>query len=230
MTGLAGLASPDTIIFIAGGVQILGYLATNQIYLRSLILIGTGLYILYYFTAADDPLWSAIVMSSLQGAATILGLTLLLASRSRWAIPAAYRDIYAQFPQLPPGDFAALVKRASRLTVPDGMPLTTEGLPVENLYYVVSGSARITKGADTFQMPSGMFVGEVSLMLGQAASSTAYLMPGSEILVWSSTELMQQTARRPQLKLTLEAAIARDMATKVARAVAADRSPAPEII
>jgi len=222
-----GLIDPDTVIFLAAGISILGYLATSQIILRHLILAGSAMYIYYYFAATEDPLWTAIIASGLQAAANIVGLSLLFVGRSQWAIPAAHRDLYPPFTHIPPGDFAALVRRATRVTVSSSLQLTEEGKPVENLYYVISGGVEITKGHERFDMPDGMFVGEVSLMLGQPASSSACLKPGSEVLVWSSKTLSRQVSRRPQLKLTLDAAIARDMAAKVARAVAAERDTAP---
>ena len=50
---------------------VLGFLARDEIWLRGLILIGTAFYLIYYYYAADTPLWDAIFASGVLGLANI---------------------------------------------------------------------------------------------------------------------------------------------------------------
>ncbi len=52
----------------------MAYLFSSQITLRILLLMGTSLYLLYYFVAADQPLWPAIFGTACIGATPIFGL------------------------------------------------------------------------------------------------------------------------------------------------------------
>lgn len=212
--------NPDVLIYLAGGSFVLGYLIINQVGLRLMLLAGTVLYILYYATVATDPLWGAIYTSVATGTANLIGLVALFLRRSGWAIPRAHRDLYGQFAHLPPGDFRALMRRGHRHRTTGEEVLTTEGALVSQLSYVISGTARVTKRGESFDLPPGVFVGEVAYMLRRPSAATTVLPAGSELVTWDAARLRRAAARSPRFKLTLEAAISLDMAAKVALAVA----------
>ena len=212
--------TPEFLVFLAGSAFVMGYLIINQVILRLFMLIGTSLYIGYYATVADTPLWEAIYTSLAMGLANLLGLTGLLARKSKLAIPAEHRDIYPQFDSLPPGDFRTLVKLARRHVTDAETTLAQEGAPVEKLYYILSGTIEAAKLGSRFTLPAGTFVGEVAYMTGQVSAATTVLAPGSEVLEWRVADLRHRSARSSRFKLALEAMISRDLAVKVSFAVA----------
>ena len=214
------LLQPDVLIYLAGGSFVLGYLIINQVILRTMVLIGTLIYILYYATVADQPLWGAIYTSVAMGLANLIGLGLLFVRRSKLAIPEAHRDIYPRFVQLSPGDFRSLMRHAHRFRTLDEEVLTTQGQPVSHLSYIISGNAQVTKRDTFFELPPGVFVGEVAYLQGTPSAATTVLPEGSELLQWKVQDLARIGARNPRFKLAIEAAISRDMAAKVAQAVA----------
>ena len=214
---------PQTLVLIAGGLHVLGYLVIHQVALRLLLLTGTVVYILYYMTAADTPLWEAVYMSLAMGAANLIGLAGLFWRRSKLSIPARHRDIYDHFRDLPPGDFRELLSLAKRVSLDAEALLTTEHEPVPALYFVVSGKLRIEKQGEQFTMPPGVFVGEVAYLTGRVSSATTWLSEGAEMLVWDPAKLRRRSARKARFKLALEAMISKDLALKVAFAVAPHR-------
>lgn len=214
------LLSPEALVYLAGGCYILGMLIINQVALRLMVLTGTCFYMLYYATVAEDPLWEALYISVMIGLANIIGLAGLLAGRSRWAIPRAHSDIYAHFPSISPGDFRTLMRHAKRFVVDQEMILTEEDTPVTRLFYVVSGRTEVVKKGDRFEVPSGVFVGEVAYLTGHRASATTTLLPGSEVLEWLSLDLHATSARSSRFKLALESVLSLDLAQKVAMSVA----------
>ena len=112
------------------------------------------------------------------------------------------------------------MRRGRRYVTQTDQTLGVEGAPVDNLTYIVSGSARVQKRGEVFTVPSGIFIGEVAFLLNRGSSATTVLDAGSEIITWSKADLDAQSARNPRFKLALEAAISLDMAAKVALAVA----------
>ena len=222
--------NPDVLIYLAGGSFVLGSLIINQVGLRLMLLAGTFFYVLYYATVAADPLWGAIYTSIATGTANLIGLVALFLRRSGWAIPHAHRDLYVQFAHLPPGDFRALMRHGHRYRTTREEVLTTEGELTKRLTYLISGTARVSKRGESFDIPAGVFVGEVAYLLRQPSAATPVLPEGSEIVTWDAARLRRAAARSPRLNLTLEAAIALDMAAKVALAVPPGdmrRSPQP---
>ncbi|WP_298921185.1 cyclic nucleotide-binding domain-containing protein [uncultured Roseobacter sp.] len=214
--------SPGLLVYLAGAFYILGLVIIHQVVLRLLILSGTGVYLLYYFTVANTPLWEAIYVSFLIGMANIIGLTSLLARKSRFAIPRAHADIYGDFPPLPPGDFRALMKLAKRYTVEADKQVTTEGEAGDKLYFVISGSTLVRKSDQAFVLAPKLFLGEVAFLVGAPSSASTWLEEGAEVLEWNFSDLRRKCARSTRFKLALEAAISADLAHKVAHSMGKD--------
>lgn len=213
----------DTIVFAAGLAFVLGYLIINQVILRLMVLIGTGLYIVYYSVAADEPLWSAIWTSVAMGLANLIGLFSLFARRSKLAIPREHKDIYPRFKTLPPGDFRALVKMAKRHVISEEREITTEGERVQSLYYVLNGSSTAHKAGHSFKLPADIFIGEVAFLTGRTSSATTILQPNSEVLEWDF-QALQTASKKDRFRLALEALISKDLASKVSLAVAPSKN------
>ncbi len=214
------LLQPEVLVYVAGGSFVLAYLIINQVILRLIVTFGTATYIMYYATVGETPLWGAIYASLAMGAANLIGLAALLARRSRLIIPAEHRDLYPRFAHLPPGDFRALMRYGRRYVTPNEEVLGVEGAPVDHLAYIISGRAQVTKRDVFFELPPGVFVGEVAYMLGRNSAATTVLPEGAELVRWDTGVLTRVGRRNPRFKLALEAAISRDMAAKVALAVA----------
>ena len=81
MNGESDVLHPANLVYVAAGAQVLGYLFRDQVKLRLLLLFGTLFYVLYYALAALEPLWDAIIASSVLGLANLVGLSSLLTSR-----------------------------------------------------------------------------------------------------------------------------------------------------
>ena len=215
------IASPEFLVWTAGTLYAIGYLVINQVILRLLVLVGTGFYTWYYFVVSDSPLWEAIIISLVLGTANIIGLTSLSLRNTRFAVPRRHRDIYnKRFRNMPPGDFRQLMKFARREVTQSERIITIEGAEVKELYFVISGDLTIEKRGEIFNMPAGLFVGEIAYLTKQKSSATTRVPEGAEVLVWDFATLRKRAARKPRFKLALEAMISMDLAVKVAFAVA----------
>ena len=211
--------SPESMVYLAGAFYAVGMAITNQIILRLLLLAGTCVYLVYYATIGENPLWEAIYVSLLIGIANIGGLSSLIARQSRFAIPRTHADIFYEFPRLPPGDFRALMKLARRYHVDQDKQVTLENEMGDKLFYVLKGSTLVRKGEQAFVLPPRLFLGEVSFLTGVPSSASAWLEEGAEVLEWQFDDLRRKCARSPRFKLALEAAISIDLAGKVARSM-----------
>ncbi|WP_181363648.1 cyclic nucleotide-binding domain-containing protein [Aliiroseovarius pelagivivens] len=216
----------DILVIAAATAFVLGYLIINQIALRFMLLVGTGLYIWYYAVVADSPLWAAIWASAATGTANIVGLTSLFLRKSKWIIPNRDKDLYPEFEALPPGDFRQLVLLARRETRMKNEVLTTSGSAVTSLFYVISGRVEIRKKGSVFSMRSGNFVGEVAFLTNEAASATTLMATDGELLCWDVEQLRRRAERDTRFRLALDAMISLDLAYKVANAGSPIAEPA----
>jgi len=221
--------APQNLVFLAGVFYAAGMAITNQIILRVFILMGTSVYLVYYWTIGETPLWQAIYVSLLIGFANLCGLTSLVARRSRLAIPRAHADIYDAFPELPPGDFRALMKLATRYVLDDDKQVTSEGAAGTKLYYILQGDTLLRKGEQAFVLPPKIFLGEIAFLINVPSSASAWLETGSEVLEWDVNELKRKCERSTRFKLALEAAISIDLAQKVAISMGKNAVPVASI-
>ncbi|MEP3628521.1 MAG: cyclic nucleotide-binding domain-containing protein [Hyphomicrobiales bacterium] len=217
MEDILGLfAQPGSLVIGAGACYVLGLLFKNQIILRILILIGTGLYIGYYYLAAAEPLWGAIYTSVLIGIANIIGFINLLISQSPRFIAAGQMDLYNMLGGMEPGNFRKLMKTGHRRILDSDEQLTVQGTVPEKLFYILSGEVIIDKDGNKFNAGPRVFVGEISIILGTAASASAFLAKGAEIVEWDRNTLLKEMAAKDSFRVAVEAIIGKDMAQKVA--------------
>lgn len=79
---LLSLQDPIGWLVISGaGLQVGAHLLRDQVALRLILLVGTCLYIAYYASLTDGPLWPAIISSSFLAAASVVGLARVLVRR-----------------------------------------------------------------------------------------------------------------------------------------------------
>lgn len=226
MIELLGMIPPNWWIVLAAGAYTLGYLIINQMILRSLVMLGGLSYISYYLTAADAPLWGAIVSTLITLSANAIGMTALVTRNMKWRIPAAYRDIYPLFEPILPGDFRALMKQARRYHVEVETQVTTQGKVPDKLFFVISGNFKAAKKGLSFAMEDRTFVGEVAYLMDRPSAATTTFPPGVEVIEWDRATVARTSARNPRFKLALEAVMSRDLARKVALAVSPSSSGA----
>ena len=212
--------TPALLVSLASGCYALGYLIINQMRLRMFVLVGSAFYIAYYATAAAEPLYGAIYTTIGLSVANLIGMATLTLSGFRIALPKAHTDIYDRFSIVNLGDFRLVMKSADRLVLNDDTIVTTEGAPVTHLTYVVRGSVNVTKIDEVFSMTQGVFIGEVAYLLDQPSAATSTVAAGSEVLRWNLDDMRKTSARNPRFKLALDAMLSRDLANKVAHAVA----------
>ncbi len=99
-----------------------------------------------------------------------------------------------------------------------GETLTREGEPVKTLMYVADGIVKIEhEGRVVAICGPGDYVGELSFLSGNPASATAIVVKPTRILAFDQARLASAFAANPQLRRTLESALNRNLAGKLAR-------------
>lgn len=216
---LADAPPSEWLVYGAMLFYVLGFLFKDQIVLRILILIGTGFYIAYYYTAAEAPLWAAIVTSAMIGVANVIGFCRLIYGRIRIGIPERQRALYAAMGGLRPGEFRRLMKLATHRETTTSTVLTREGATPESIFFVTHGRVLAKKGDLSFEIPTDNFIGEISFVLGCPASACVHLPEGGTYIEWNRADLRRAMDRSFELERSVEALMSRDMAKKVAASI-----------
>ena len=99
---------------------------------------------------------------------------------------------------------------------PSGHVLTLEGEENNRLIYLVSGAAAITlKGQLIGRCAEGDFIGEITALDGGPATASVVLVRPSRIFFVQSSDLKRLCMSNPELRLTLERAMALDTRKKL---------------
>jgi signal transduction histidine kinase len=123
---------------------------------------------------------------------------------------------------MPPGVERSAIKRllehAELLRFDAGEVLTRFGEPVAQLMYLAEGVVKIESGDRIVAvLGPGDYLGELSFLSGNPATATATVVKPVRILAFNQAELREAIVADPQLRRTLDSALNRNLAGKLAR-------------
>ena len=206
----------STWVHLAATLYILGFWARDQLHLRLFVLIGTVFYITYYYHAADTPLWSALIWSSLLGVVNLYVTIQLALERTTFRMSQDERRLYGAFSTMTPGEFRKLAEIGIWHKPGKRALLTEENEPNQSLFYIVQGQVTLQKRGQSFAMNAGAFVGEVSYLLKSAATATAYADEQAQYVEWRHEDLINLEKRHQGIRIALREMLNADLAAKVA--------------
>ncbi len=205
------------IVHIAGLMHVLGYLSRDQLILRGFLLAGTAVYIVFYAVQATGPMWSAMLWSTVLGAANLYVIVSMILDRRVQRFTEDEQKLFSEFAGMSPGQFRRLMRAGKWMTAASPTVLTTENERPWALYYVLEGGITIAKSGREFQVQPPMFIGEVAWLLNTDASATVEIADGARYVVWDTGDLKALLKRNPDLGLCLDNLLNRDLAGKIAR-------------
>lgn len=220
--GGSWLQDNSLLVYAAMACQASGLVLRRQIALRCMVLLGSGLYIGYYFSHTPEPLWDAIIASTVIGSATLIGILRLLSDglpfltrKRHLEVYEAFDDIYAG--AMMPGQFRRLMRHARIATADERCTVTERGRVPSGLYFVVKGRTELRKGYRTAELEGSRFIGSIAFVTGGVALDDSWILPGTHYVRWSTQALHRQLAADLGLERGLHALVSRDMACKLAR-------------
>lgn len=205
----------ENLVYLAFALAFAGYLMRDELLLRMLMLLSSVNYLGYYTYVTDQPLWDAIVTSSLLALVNLGMIVIIAIERTTFTMSRHTAEIFLHFPMLTPGQFRTLMRNGSLLTAAGPTRLTTEGAPVDTLYFVVDGPARIIKRGQDVSVPGGIFIGEIGFLTGRPASATVEVESGASYVAWRHDTLKRLLRRRRNLEVALLAQFNADLVNKV---------------
>jgi hypothetical protein len=154
---------------IAAGFGFIAYLLTNVLWLRVLLIVGACFYIATGFILG---LTSMIGWHVAYALINLVHVVLIILDHSVRSLPPAIRALYhSRFITLKPREFHRLLKINAEVESTSGT-LLTDGERNDNLYLVTGGEVLVRKhGKDVVRLGPGEFIGEMSVLTGEPASS-----------------------------------------------------------
>jgi hypothetical protein len=212
------LFAKENVVHLGAALYLAGFLFRDQIMLRTFVMAGDFVYILYFYLAPAVPLWGGVFWSVIFLVVNTWMIFRLLADRRDFAMTQEERRFFGLLDGLTPGEFRSLVNAGDRRSAGEATVVTRENEMLGHLYYVLDGAIDIAKAGHNFSIRPETFVGEVAFLLKRPASATVTLAAGTRYIAWDIGALRRLMLRGPSLAVALATALNRDMAEKVARA------------
>lgn len=207
------------LVHLAALTYVAGFLIRNQLLLRGLILIGTILYIAYYYLEPQTPLWDAIGWSIVMGFANAFTMTRMILDGRGDRDEGDGMAVHHALREMTPGDLRRVMSLAEESTASIDTVVIEPGTVPVHLYFVISGEILLKKhnaGNVIGFFGRSQFVGECSYVLNRAASAKVILGAGSHYLRWNVADLRALSAKTESVRSALASAFSRDLAMKEA--------------
>jgi Cyclic nucleotide-binding domain len=205
------------LIHIGALFYLICFMFRDQLWLRIFAVLGDAVYTAFYFTAAELPLWSAIVYSTLNMLINMAMIGFILNDRRMSSFDDDDLTLYQNFTGMTPGDFRRLRKIGIWNKSEADQTLTEEGQPLGKLHYVVDGPVEVRKGDRFIPVNTGLFIGEVAYLNKSPASATVIAKAGARYISWSHADLQKILSRHHTLQQSLSSLLSADLALKVAK-------------
>jgi hypothetical protein len=213
---LETLFTSENIVHIGALLYLAAFLFQNQIMLRSLIIAGDFVYILYFYFAPETPLWGGIFWSTMFTLVNVVMIGLIVADRMHFRLDRNERRLFDMLQDLSPGQFREFRRIGRETVAASHVALTQEGRRLDELFFVLDRPITIEKKGKCAVTPSDTFIGEIAFLLAEPATATVTLEPGTPYFVWNAKELKDLMRARPSLGSALSLSLNKKMAQKLA--------------
>ena len=193
------------------------FLCRDQLMLRAIAVAADLAYVVYFFNAADQPLWVAIFWKIPTLLINLSVITLILRDSRTNSFTDNELRLYRSLNEIRPRDFRKLLNVGTWHRVTSTTQLSRQGQPLGSLYYVLEGGIDIEKNNRKFVVKPGLFIGEIAYLKQSPATATVHVMPGTLYMSWSHAALAQTQAKHDGLKNAIGAILNSDLAGKLAR-------------
>lgn len=188
---------------------IVSMLMRRMFWLRLLVIASALVAIAYAALILTDPvstMWETLLV-----VVNVLQLTLTWWMDRRTQFDARERRLKdLHFPTLVPHRMRRLLKTGHWRELPAGTQLAIAGKPVDALYFLYHGNARVEVGGRYVgRCTSDSFVGEMTVSTGEPAFADVVLEAASSVWQIDANALRRLMARDPQIGNALEAAFFR---------------------
>ena len=190
MNPLDFLFDKTVVFFVANTIYVISYMLTSMFWLRLLAVVAAASTMPYFYFQVE-PLWSALFWQSMFLLVNLVNLVILVIASRPPRMEPWQEDVHRSiFSDLKPSELMPLLKRARQLEFNESKQILFEGQTNSNLYLVLAGRCEIRHG-DHFVGYAGRhhFLGEMSMVSGEAASADVTVESGSVIIVWSQEDL-----------------------------------------
>jgi hypothetical protein len=212
------LMNSDNIVHLAALFYLSGFLFRNALLLRSLIIVGDIIYILYFYFAPETPLWGGVFWSAMFCAVNLWMIGQILLDKATYSLKPDELKLFTMMGEFTPGQFRKLIRLGKFERTQMRKPISRENRPMDRLYFVLEGTITVEKRGKRAFADSKTFIGEDAFLLGGPTASSVILEPGTQYFVWNVVALRRLLASDEATKVAMTHVLNRVLVHKVMKA------------
>lgn len=204
-------------VHLANVLYLCSYLVRDILWLRVLTILA-GLSLLpFYGSCSDHVLWAPIAWNLVFMTVNLVQIGLLMRERRPQLLRGPEQELYKQvFSDLTPGEFRRLMKLGEWREIAKGSTIVHRDSVVLDMQVLREGALEVrAAGGVIAQLKPGQFVGEMSFLSGEKATTDVIATEPSRVLAWSQESLNELLEKKPALAFKIRGILGRDVVAKL---------------
>ena len=206
----------DYLVHFSNILLLVSYSVRDILWLRWFA-VAAALTNMPYFLLQPTVLWPPILWALVFTAINLYQISRIYLERRPVVLSADEQKLYdLGFRSLRPREFVSLVLVGEWKSAAPGHKILSEGQPVMRLCIAIAGSAEVHKlGKRVGVLEPGQMIGTSLALTGALSPVDATFTEAARYISWPVESLRTFADKRPDLRVTLQALVSRDLARKV---------------
>jgi Popeye protein conserved region len=212
----------DYLVHLSNILLLVSYSVRDILWLRWFA-VGAALINIPYFLLQGTVLWPPVLWALVFTAINLFQITRIYLERRPVVLSEDERKLYdLGFQSLRPREFVALTLVGEWKSAEPGDSLVTEGEPVTAVCISIIGSAEARKHSDPIgTLGPGHIIGTALALTGAPSPVEIVFTEPARYMRWSLPDLRSFLDKRPDLRVTLQQHLNRDLAGKLEKMLSA---------
>jgi len=208
----------DYLVHFSNILLLVAYSVRDILWLRWFA-VAAALTNIPYFLVQGTVLWPPVLWALVFTAINLYQIARIYLERRPVVLSEDEQKLYdLSFHGIRPRDFVSLSLVGEWNRAGAGDTVVTEGQPVSNLCIPIAGSAEVRRhGERVGVLGPGQIIGTTMALTGDPSPVDVTFTEPARFMRWSLPSLRKFIDKRPELRLTLQGLVNRDLAGKVER-------------
>jgi CRP-like cAMP-binding protein len=206
----------DYLVHFSNVLLLVSYSVRDILWLRWFA-VAAALTNMPYFLLQHTVLWPPVLWALVFTAINLYQISRIYLERRPVVLSDDERRLYdLGFQSLRPREFVSLMLVGEWKSASAGERILIEGEPVSRLCVAITGRAEVRKqGQRIGTLEPGHLIGTALALMGASSPVEATFTEPSRYMSWPLSSLRTFVDKRPDLRVTLQGLVSRDLATKL---------------
>lgn len=212
----------DYLVHLSNILLLVSYSVRDILWLRWFA-VGAALINIPYFLLQGTVLWPPVLWALVFTAINLFQITRIYLERRPVVLSEDERKLYdLGFQSIRPREFVALALVGEWKSAAPGETVVTEGEPISGVCIAIIGSAEVRKHGDHIgALRPGHIIGTALALSGAPSPVEIVFAEPARYMRWSLPDLRAFMDKRPELRVTLQQHVNRDLAGKLEKMLSA---------